>query len=34
MRTTPCRLTSLQGKSVTSISLGRDFVIALGLTLP
>jgi len=33
-RTTPIRVDALEGKRVTSISTGKDFVLALGLTLP
>jgi hypothetical protein len=33
-RQTPARIKNLEGKKVTSIGLGDDFVIALGLTLP
>ena len=33
-RQTPHRVEALEGKRVTSISAGNDYVIALGLTLP
>ena len=33
-RSTPQRVRQLEGKKVTSIGLGEDFCIALGLTLP
>jgi hypothetical protein len=33
-RQTPARIKSLEGKRVTSVGVGEDFVIALGLTLP
>jgi hypothetical protein len=34
IRQTPARIKNLEGKKVTSIGVGDDFVIALGLTLP
>lgn len=33
-RSTPHRIEALNGKKVTQIACGRDFVVALGLTLP
>lgn len=33
-RSTPHRLEALEGKRVTSVACGKDFVIALGLTMP
>ena len=33
-RQTPQRIKHLEGKKVTSIGLGEDFAIALGLTMP
>ena len=33
-RQTPQRVKTLEGKKVTSIGVGNDFVIALGMTLP
>ena len=33
-RQTPQRIKQLEGKKVSSIGLGEDFVIALGLTMP
>lgn len=33
-RATPERIDSLDGKRVTQIALGNEFVLALGLTMP
>lgn len=33
-RETPARIKTLEGKKVTAIGLGEDFIVALGLTLP
>lgn len=33
-RSTPHRVEALEGKRVTSVACGKDFVIALGLTIP